>query len=1047
MDLSVPKLISPLLDGFIMGEPISDHDGVRCCPALREDTDERYIVKIVSIPATQDQLDALLLSGAFDNEQKALGYFKELADGVTEEASILSRLSKLEGFLPYRSSQIVKIPDRTGYDVYLLSPYRTSLDKQMRAEPLTHLAAVNLGLDMCAALAVCRRMGYIYADLRPENIFITDMRGYCIGDLGFIPVSSLKYASLPEKYRSAYTPPEITDAYSALNDSMDIYALGLVLYQVFNNGELPTDQPLPPPMYADYEMAAIILKACASDPDKRWKDPAQMGQALVDYLQRNEVNDTPIVPAPVEPVAPVEEEPEDFLSEEDNDRELAELLAMIPDEEPPEERPSQEEAADTDDASDAEQLSSEEASAEDTPADDTAPTEDACSETAETEGTSQAEDEDTAQSAADDLPNEEDPDAPDTDAPQEDTLQTDEELERADRTEEGLTTEVAEMLAQADELLQMQLPEPVVAPDPIDVPIPPPIVPEPEPGPEADPIQDVPPTVEEQPQKEQPQEPAEAAEEAAPEPIQELTAPLAPAPKKRKLGRWIGLGAVVALLVALAFGIWYYYQNIYLQTIDLLTIHGDKDQISITIQSDIDESLLTVVCTDTYGNTFRQSVTDGKVLFTGLRPNAQYMIHVEIAGMHQLQGQISATHTTEAQTLIQSFTATPGPDEGTVILNFSTSGPTSDSWLVEYSAPEIPSRTTYFTGTHVTLTDLTVGAEYTFQLRPKTDLYIAGTQQITFTPPHLPMAENIHVQSFQDGTLVLTWDESGYLEAEGWTVRCIGNDGSDHELTCTERTITIMGLDPWTAHEITITAKGTNISQTYSIEPKSIQITGYATAVTDPWTLELSWTTDGLSSTDHWIVHYTIDDGQSQETFQAEVTGCTAQILLRPGCTYTFSVAPAEDDILFQETEHTFQVEATAPYTQALPTSGTITAQLHQIAPGTEPNAGALSGAAPSQQIVSGESAALLLRTSGYEQPKDDITTTFVIRNGSNELISAETIVKDWDSMWHGGLCALSVPQLPTEPGSYTLDLYMRNANDPSGHGHVYITSISFTII
>ena len=46
--MSEAKLISPMLDNFLMGEPISDHNGVRCYPAIKEDTDERYIVKIIS---------------------------------------------------------------------------------------------------------------------------------------------------------------------------------------------------------------------------------------------------------------------------------------------------------------------------------------------------------------------------------------------------------------------------------------------------------------------------------------------------------------------------------------------------------------------------------------------------------------------------------------------------------------------------------------------------------------------------------------------------------------------------------------------------------------------------------------------------------------------------------------------------------------------------------------------------------------------------------------------------------------------------------------
>ena len=76
------KLISPLLDNFDMGDPISHHDGVRCCPAMEKDSDKKYIVKVVSIPASQVQLDALLLTGAYQSAEAAGEYFKDLSEGV-----------------------------------------------------------------------------------------------------------------------------------------------------------------------------------------------------------------------------------------------------------------------------------------------------------------------------------------------------------------------------------------------------------------------------------------------------------------------------------------------------------------------------------------------------------------------------------------------------------------------------------------------------------------------------------------------------------------------------------------------------------------------------------------------------------------------------------------------------------------------------------------------------------------------------------------------------------------------------------------------------
>ena len=76
--MSEPKLISPMLDNFEIGGPISDHDGVRCCPAMRKNSDEKYIVKIISVPASQTKLDALLLTGAYPDKEAAR--MKELID-------------------------------------------------------------------------------------------------------------------------------------------------------------------------------------------------------------------------------------------------------------------------------------------------------------------------------------------------------------------------------------------------------------------------------------------------------------------------------------------------------------------------------------------------------------------------------------------------------------------------------------------------------------------------------------------------------------------------------------------------------------------------------------------------------------------------------------------------------------------------------------------------------------------------------------------------------------------------------------------------------
>lgn len=297
------KLISPLLDGFVPGKMMRERNGVRSCPVLKEETKEKYVCKIISVPASQVQLDALILTGAYRSASDAVEYFRDMASGVEAEAKFLKSLSQLEGFLPFEGWQVVPMEDgKTGYEVYLLSPYRHCLERFLRHSVMTHLDAINLALDLCTAMAICRRSGYLYVNLKPGNIFITKKREFRVGDLGFVDLKALSYTSLPKKYCSAYSPPEVRDDLNTLNDTVDTYGIGMILYEIYNNGVLPkatADSQGSPitPANADYELAQIIMKAIAPDPADRWKTPMEMGQALVGYMQRNSVNRTPIAPA------------------------------------------------------------------------------------------------------------------------------------------------------------------------------------------------------------------------------------------------------------------------------------------------------------------------------------------------------------------------------------------------------------------------------------------------------------------------------------------------------------------------------------------------------------------------------------------------------------------------------------------------------------------------------------------------------------------------------------------------------------------------------
>lgn len=300
MLMIAPRPISPLLDGYTLSEPTCARDGVVCAEAVENVSGAKFVLKMISVPASAVQMDALLMTGAFPDRDRANAYYKERARAVLNEAKTLRHLATLGYFSDFDCVQVVPAAHANGYEIYLLSAKQTSLRQRIRRGELTHLQVLNMALDVCAALSTCRHTGYFYANLKPENIFHTGGHDR-IGDLGIVPLSSVGRAPVPESYRSAYTPPEQRTGRACLDDTADVYALGMILYEAYNGGILPGDgdvvgRLLAPPRYADYEMAEIILRACAPEPAIRWHDPQQMQQALSRYLQRNGMHDTPIIP-------------------------------------------------------------------------------------------------------------------------------------------------------------------------------------------------------------------------------------------------------------------------------------------------------------------------------------------------------------------------------------------------------------------------------------------------------------------------------------------------------------------------------------------------------------------------------------------------------------------------------------------------------------------------------------------------------------------------------------------------------------------------------
>ncbi|WPP49132.1 FHA domain-containing serine/threonine-protein kinase [Catalinimonas niigatensis] len=102
--------------------------------------------------------------------------------------------------------------------------------------------------DICLGLHAMHEEGIVHRDIKPENILLKD-KEYCITDFGIsanlnrrITQTDIRGRAKQVFATAAYSPPEQASgalAYKSIGPTNDIYALGVLLYEILTLGKLP----------------------------------------------------------------------------------------------------------------------------------------------------------------------------------------------------------------------------------------------------------------------------------------------------------------------------------------------------------------------------------------------------------------------------------------------------------------------------------------------------------------------------------------------------------------------------------------------------------------------------------------------------------------------------------------------------------------------------------------------------------------------------------------------------------------------------------------
>ena len=257
-------------------------------------------LKIISIPGSDEQAADTLNSGM--DAASASAYYLSCVKNLSNEIRMMAALKGHTNIVSYEDHQIYRQPNNIGWDILIRMELLTPISQYFsQIHTVPRQETIQLGIDICRALELCAKYNIIHRDIKPANIFLSAAGDYKLGDFGVARVADTASGASTRIGTVNYMAPEVFHGRNYTR-SVDIYSLGLVLYQLLNNNRLPLLPPmpqpitpaareqaqvqrlngavLPPPAYADPELARIILKACAPNPADRYADPAQMRREL-----------------------------------------------------------------------------------------------------------------------------------------------------------------------------------------------------------------------------------------------------------------------------------------------------------------------------------------------------------------------------------------------------------------------------------------------------------------------------------------------------------------------------------------------------------------------------------------------------------------------------------------------------------------------------------------------------------------------------------------------------------------------------------------------
>ncbi len=305
MDMNYYKKYEPIFGSWYIKKKLGEGSFGKVYEIERNELGVTYkaALKTITIPQSQSEIKSIMADGM--NYKDVTAYYEGVVGEIISEFQLMSQLKGNSNIVSYEDHQLIKHEDGIGWDILIRMELLTPIFDYMEHNRMTKRDVIKMGIDLCKSLELCQKHNIIHRDVKPENVFVSSLGDFKLGDFGIARTAEKTMSGMSRKGTFLYMAPEVYLG-KAYNSTVDIYSLGLVMYRMLNDNRAPffpaypnpitysdrenalikrmSGNDIPAPVNAEGRLSEIILKACSFDPDKRYRSASQMRRDLEEIL-------------------------------------------------------------------------------------------------------------------------------------------------------------------------------------------------------------------------------------------------------------------------------------------------------------------------------------------------------------------------------------------------------------------------------------------------------------------------------------------------------------------------------------------------------------------------------------------------------------------------------------------------------------------------------------------------------------------------------------------------------------------------------------------